>query len=828
MARIFLLPLLLVAFWPDPGSPAPTPIPRSFQTYRLPPMGVHSRAYSDNFKKFLTYTENNATHFRHLGTMIGSISYAHLQFDVDLADLRNEINGLCFLQRSLLELPNPVPDNKAFKDSVNHRAAYAYLMDKDCIDTRNSLTDLVELLLNTSPRNDPLLASFIASTNTTNSRLFDNLELYDTLEFHRWHFKKHPFWANHSQERHPLPKLRSDVLSSYNHKHFKREAEVRPKLSASSPFSREVFGYHQPYRNYTPLHEHRTAAQVMGQTLNDLLLQYRSHLVWLPSSRTTPAKHTFHYNLTHSQELDFKQQLHDIIAPHTRVANDTESDFYPDREKRQALALAVGLGIGAVSSLLFSQSQMAKLADHSASQKFVLQTLRRHEADLKLSQIELHHIRHMLRFQKYLLADWYQVTRHYQTTDIVVSFLKRRVDRILAGLKSIHTHSLSTDLLRPIQLRRPLRQLRLKAKNQGITLAIDNIQDLFTLQTSHVLFNNMTLRVFVHIPAFSQTGLLRVYEFLPFPLTLPTHSNFILPRPKKTILAVDHTRQLYRTISDSEYAACAATLDTKACPTTSVFHKRSGSSCLLALFNIESEGIVENCDVEISPTQDYAVQLTARSFLLFHAAAATIEIQCPGHPITKVYFRGSRTLFLPTGCSASTKHFIFEGSDDVFNDPYFVTEQHINVSAIIHPALLTRLSNFSVFEENSLSLSKFPGGVKVKDIERHIKAIDNTRFTFKFVFFWIPLVMLVIATALGFLYLWKCTTLGNSLSKKLKRKRDAQKGPKPHSTQESPREDDQNSVASPGQGEIEPSREDPDQIIAEQAEIYQTPQPNLT
>ena len=96
--------------------------------------------------------------------------------------------------------------------------------------------------------------------------------------------------------------------------------------------------------------------------------------------------------------------------------------------------------------------------------------------------------------------------------------LSQEVDRILDGLEALSRHRLSPHLILPGQMAEALSALRESMRRSGYELAIDNVFQLFQLDTSHLYYGNQTIEIIVHIPAFKPNNIMTLYKHRNMPV----------------------------------------------------------------------------------------------------------------------------------------------------------------------------------------------------------------------------------------------------------------------------------------------------------------------
>ena len=90
------------------------------------------------------------------------------------------------------------------------------------------------------------------------------------------------------------------------------------------------------------------------------------------------------------------------------------------------------------------------------------------------------------------------------TYERVVSYLEeikeqyRKIHRCLATL--VATKRLSTAIVSPPEVYQKLTAIAQELRGEGMELLMEEKQEVYEMEASYVLFENMTLAIFVHLP----------------------------------------------------------------------------------------------------------------------------------------------------------------------------------------------------------------------------------------------------------------------------------------------------------------------------------------
>ena len=170
--------------------------------------------------------------------------------------------------------------------------------------------------------------------------------------------------------------------------------------------------------------------------------------------------------------------------------------------------------------------------------------------------------------------------------------LSQEVDRILDGLEALSRHRLSPHLILPGQMAEALSALRESMRRNGYELAIDNVFQLFQLDTSHLYYGNQTIEIIVHIPAFKPNNIMTLYKHRNMPVRFDGLDElgkngpplYLQPQSQDVYLAVDVSETAFQTFTLGRLQTCTQLFGLYVCPRNNVVDKRTSQECLMALF----------------------------------------------------------------------------------------------------------------------------------------------------------------------------------------------------------------------------------------------------
>ena len=282
------------------------------------------------------------------------------------------------------------------------------------------------------------------------------------------------------------------------------------------------------------------------------------------------------------------------------------------RPKRQVV-----VGLIAVSSFLFGAYDLWELGTGGANANTV-QTLQDHETRL----IDARSIAILNKTTEYLgriieneLEDMYKFEQlvHLNTASASVF---DEVERILFGFHDLSRHRLNPALISAHHLTVALEALKNKMELDGYTFDLKGTDDLFSLETSHLIMTNGTLQIFVHIPAYKRGTTLRLYEYLPVPIAISEDQQtlYVMPEPEKLILGVSPDEDVFQELDPDFVATCPRRLGKIFCPDNNILDRRTTSSCLLSLFQNDVKAIRRHCKWTANPATDHCAATLRQRF----------------------------------------------------------------------------------------------------------------------------------------------------------------------------------------------------------------------
>jgi hypothetical protein len=315
-----------------------------------------------------------------------------------------------------------------------------------------------------------------------------------------------------------------------------------------------------------------------------------------------------------------------------------------------------------------------QLAALSAAQDVNVQILHEHETRLSVNERSIALINStVLRMGKKVAELSYTLG-----TDELILQLGFTLDsvfedstRILRGMNNaLADNCLSPDFVKTSKMTAALLRLENSMQREGYKLGLETFDDICRCQTSTLVWNNGTLNIYLHIPAYKIDSRLRLLEHKPVPLILPEivpqqqgkgYRNMAMyVQPLHTILAIQTGGSAFKVFTRAELGACQVLGGTYFCPNSNILDKRIKTNCVLGLFNRDQEVITAHCPwISIAAT-DFNIQLGANRFLLYLANSKEVQLVCGKESATRS-FHGLKQLTVPANCQLFTESNIMEG-----------------------------------------------------------------------------------------------------------------------------------------------------------------------
>jgi hypothetical protein len=359
-------------------------------------------------------------------------------------------------------------------------------------------------------------------------------------------------------------------------------------------------------------------------------------------------------------------------------SEDTKRSKRSGRNKRQ-VGILIAFGIGLLVSYLYTHSSLLSInaAVNDDHESHTVQLLQKDETRLAMNNRSISIIKHAVETTK---MNVYKLSKETDYVENVMELLtafttaQGQVRRIMDGLLQLPHYRLSPHLVKPEALKNRLASIKTAVEEKGLVLAIDHVEEVFHLPTSHIMFHNGTLRIFTHIPAYEQNSLLHLYRFESLPIPVKDNVTILPILPdQQNVIAVNSMEDKFRLFQEAELKDCERVQQLLYCPRSNYFDLRTEQSCLFALYRGRFALIKKNCDFTPIIKNDLLRQLSPQHYVLYQAQDFVITKKCPGRPSLRntMFTKRQQGLFRVTveaGCFVKTPSFYFEGSYSLYGD----------------------------------------------------------------------------------------------------------------------------------------------------------------
>jgi len=391
--------------------------------------------------------------------------------------------------------------------------------------------------------------------------------------------------------------------------------------------------------------------------------------------------------------------------------------FLPKAWKTATKVARVAAGVFAVGSALFSGVKLARIIGGHGSQaetetiRFVPGSVA--DAALRIDTRDLTALGEWTRHIAWDLERSLNYNPPFQTSvnrlDAALAeaaLLLSRIEDLSArsreSLTSLVHYRLHPQLVEIPEVSFAVRELANNGVKLGLVHIMDSPADAYKLQTSHVIFPNLTIRVVVHVPMYRADGVMELFRLIMVPHRIEK-KMVVHPSPREEMLAVGRNRQTFRPLSLAQLLECQRFSDIYYCPRANRLEKGPSASCLAQIFRSDLQQIREKCPFQVTQVGSNLAQINATSFLLYHHKYDDIEISCPGMS-TRFHqaFKGLREVYLDPGCRALTPQFVFEGAVDPVSPANEIVSPFTPKLPLIGTYLSTDLDDFSLEEMEEL------------------------------------------------------------------------------------------------------------------------------
>ena len=292
----------------------------------------------------------------------------------------------------------------------------------------------------------------------------------------------------------------------------------------------------------------------------------------------------------------------------------------------------------------------------------------------------------------------------------------KRTIRAWSGLTQL---KVTPDMLRFNQTLNAVKNLRRQVQKEKHDLLISEYEEIFRLEVSHLLLDNGTLFIYIHVPTVKIDTTTTLYEYVNLPYILhntnQTNDLAMFADPRERYISVSPDNRKFKTFTEAEIAKCRIVGQTYFCA-QNIYDRRRGHSCLMALFLRDIADIKKLCSWKFALPHDFSLQVSPDEFLLYQVHPTEVRLVCDQESASE-FPQGLMKITVPPNCQLYSESFIFEGQARfaVLVDSYIPRE--INVSLLIQELGLPRNHSETLEALQKLDLINNPDGIKVSNIK---------------------------------------------------------------------------------------------------------------
>lgn len=276
----------------------------------------------------------------------------------------------------------------------------------------------------------------------------------------------------------------------------------------------------------------------------------------------------------------------------------------------------------------------------------------------------------------------------------------RDLQRLSLGVERlVLSRHLSPELISSDIISDKLSLLSQQALKQKKVLAITNEIDVFKCPVSFGTYQNLTLRVVVHVPAMNALDTFSSFDYLPVPFPVDRDFYQILPFDYQLLVRSDRKFHSFLTVQDRRM--CTTFSNFVACPQFTAQRSALFPSCLWALFSGDSSMTRRTCTVHQAPFSPDFFKLSDGSFIIYHSRNLLLRLECASG-VTSELFSGIRHVHVPSLCHAHNEFFTLGSSSVVGRVRFHYQSEPVRLST----AELTLHPDFNASRDLSLMASQ--------------------------------------------------------------------------------------------------------------------------
>lgn len=407
----------------------------------------------------------------------------------------------------------------------------------------------------------------------------------------------------------------------------------------------------------------------------------------------------------------------------TKEAFEEPTPSHESRMKRFILG-AIALITGVFSSILglFNTAQLTAISNsaETVDGQHLVEVLQNHETRLTLLEDRVLRLNGtLMRVLSHLrqAEDEEHLTATFALVDSYVSSVETQTARYVRGLVSLLNHRVTPELVDSTTMRQALRRLASKARKQGYMLTTEGVAAPIYMLPVSFLVQNQKVQVFIHVPLLRRGSILALYEFIPFPLPIPSSDGYLQLESEEQFIAVNEEQSGYLPLNANTVRDCPILGNLMYCEHSNILYKDFSSSCLSALYSADYRAVKERCHFTVSSIRSKVQQLSPTLFLVFHPKISQLRIDCPTKAAEVHNFVGPKLIEVDPNCRGNGHDYSFL-SEFTFN---------LNFSVINMEFELPLNISFDSLPSNNLQrILVQQGKVTVKDLTKEFAPIHHS------------------------------------------------------------------------------------------------------
>ena len=358
------------------------------------------------------------------------------------------------------------------------------------------------------------------------------------------------------------------------------------------------------------------------------------------------------------------------------------------RRKRQLVILGaflLGMGIAAIGTYLFDHATLAQVSINSGTNPATIKVLQKHETRLNLDERNINDLKTavetILKAESQLEAEIIQMQLFHKIENILTGF-QEEVLLLSMGLSQLRDGRMSSYLVKPLQMQKTIRTFRHVLKAQELHTILANINEVYSCETSHIMFQNGTLRAITHIPIFKPQSTMGVYHWKEVPMTI--HHHMFSFQPENEVLAISTDKTLFRPMSMDKYQQCNEFHNITYCVHNNYYLKEHHPSCIKSLFVANEGEILDQCPLKIRDPADHLIHLNHKDVIIYQRNKNLVTYECDrGYPKeAQTYYKGLKLFHIYPSCTLNTKHFKVHGSKNLYATPVQIYKVYPNLNSL--------------------------------------------------------------------------------------------------------------------------------------------------